>query len=191
VTSVVSVKVDGHELERIVKQLAIIAEGKELRKQLNSSLRKATDEVMREEKKAVLGLSSKGERTNKQTAIHAANTLKGKKEISLNKFDKAVRTAGLRQSVANAIGRTIRYQGKDVGVRIRARASKMPPGMSRLPKKMNKGKWVHPVMGNRNVWVGQRVNPPGWFDQTNRRMFPKIQSQVEAVVREYADKAFK
>ena len=190
-TSVVSVKVDGHELERIVKQLAIIAEGKELRKQLNSSLRKATDEVMREEKKAVLGLSSKGERTNKQTAIHAANTLKGKKEISLNKFDKAVRTAGLRQSVANAIGRTIRYQGKDVGVRIRARASKMPPGMSRLPKKMNKGKWVHPVMGNRNVWVGQRVNPPGWFDQTNRRMFPKIQSQVEAVVREYADKAFK
>jgi hypothetical protein len=154
-------------------------------------LRKASFEVMREEKKAVLGLSSKGERTNKQTAIHAANTLKGKKEISLNKFDKAVRTAGLRQSVANAIGRTIRYQGKDVGVRIRARASKMPPGMSRLPKKMNKGKWVHPVMGNRNVWVGQRVNPPGWFDQTNRRMFPKIQSQVEAVVREYADKAFK
>jgi hypothetical protein len=191
VTSVVSVKVDGHELERIVKQLAIIAEGRELRKQLNSSLRKATDEVMREEKKAVLGLSSKGERTNKQTAIHAANTLKGKKEISLNKFDKAVRTAGLRQSVANAIGRTIRYQGKDVGVRIRARASKMPAGMSRLPKKMNKGKWVHPVLGNRNVWVGQRVNPPGWFDQTNRRMFPKIQSQVEAVVREYADKAFK
>ena len=190
-TSVVSVKVDGHELERIVKQLAIIAEGKELRKQLNSSLRKATNEVMREEKKAVLGLSSKGERTNKQTAIHAANTLKGKKEISLNKFDKAVRTAGLRQSVANAIGRTIRYQGKDVGVRIRARASKMPPGMSRLPKKMNRGKWVHPMMGNRNVWVGQRVNPPGWFDQTNRRMFPKIQSQVEAVVREYADKAFK
>lgn len=190
-TSVVSVKVDGHELERVVKQLATLENGKELRKQLNSAMRKATDEVIREEKKAVLGLSSKGERTNKQTAIHAANALKRKKEISSRQFFKAVETAGLRQSVANSIQRIIRYQGKDVGVRIRARASKMPAGMSRLPKKMNRGKWVHPVLGNRNVWVGQRVNPPGWFDQTNRRMFPKIQSQVEAVVREYADKAFK
>lgn len=190
-TSVVSVKVDGAELARVVKLLENHANGKELRKQLNAAMRKATDEVMREEKKAVLGLSSKGERSKKQTAIHAANTLKGKKEVSLKTFDKAVQTAGLRQSVANSIGRTIRYQGKDVGVRIRARASKMPPGMSRLPKKMNKGKWRHPVMGNRNVWAGQLVNPPGWFDQTNKRMFPKIQHQVELVVREFAEKALK
>jgi len=191
VTAIVSVKVDGAELARVVKLLEIRADGKELRKQLNSAMRKATDEVIREEKKAVLGLSSKGERTNMQTAVYAANTLKSKKAVSLNKFDKTVRTAGLRQSVANSIGRIIRYQGKDVGVRIRARASKMPPGMSRLPKKMNKGKWRHPIMGNRNAWVIQQVNPPGWFDATNRRMFPKIQSQVEAVVREYAEKALK
>lgn len=56
------------------------------------------------------------------------------------------------------------------GIRLRRSSS----GPSRRPGwNLNRGQWRHPVFGNRNVWVTQRVTP-GWFDATGQSARPEL-----------------
>jgi len=187
---VASVRLEAPRLAALVKAMEDGGQT-ELRKEFAKSLRKTTEEVLRAEKAAVMGLSSKAKHTAKQKARFAATELGRKKQININQFDKAVQNAGLRQSIANSIGRIIRYRGKDVGVRVRAQSSKMPPGMGKLPRHTNRGKWGHPFLGHRDIWVDQTTTPAGWWELTGRREYPKVRADIEQVIKEYEKKILK
>lgn len=88
---------------------------------------------------------------------------------------------GLYASTAAALQLQIRAKG----VRIRVNSAKMRPDQQRLPRLMNKGRWRHPVRGNRDVWVTQTV-PPGWFDKPAQRRAVVVRREVIAAMTEAA-----
>lgn len=78
--------------------------------------------------------------------------------------------------------------GRSATVEIRSMVKLMPPNQRKLPRHMNIGKWRHPVMGNRAVWVGQTVMPPGWFDRPATRGGSKIRDSAVDVVNDITRK---
>lgn len=186
-TSLVSVKVEAPDLAGLVAAMNAAGQDK-LRKDLAKSLRQSADKIVRAEQQAVMGLSSKAKHTKKQTAQHAAKEIGKRKNVSSDKFFAAIEGAGLRRSISNSIERLIRYRGKDVGVRVRARASKMPSGMERLPRLTNKGKWGHPFMGHRNIWVNQTTSPAHWWTKTGQDAHADVRREIELVLKAYAQK---
>lgn len=64
----------------------------------------------------------------------------------------------------------INARSPGAGIRLRRSSS----GPARRPGWMlNRGEWRHPVFGNRDVWVTQRVTP-GWFDRTGQAAKPEF-----------------
>jgi len=80
----------------------------------------------------------------------------------------AKRVAGSRINTQVLTGRN-RY-----GVRITV-------GRGRSARDTNRGTIRHPVFGNRDRWVTQKV-PKGWFDDTMRREAPAIRKDVEKAI---------
>lgn len=178
-TGIVSVSVQSPDLERIAKKLM---GDKELNRDMRKALRQQADLLIAAEKAAVMGLSSKGSKGSQAAQANKAYAeLRGKKKITDAKIGAAIGRAGLRQSVSNSIGKIIRYQGNDVGIRVRAQASKMPPGMAGLPRMMNRGKWRHPFFGGKEFY-GQTVSPPRFWDETSREKHPAIIKAMQEVL---------
>lgn len=179
-TGVVSVSVQSPDLERVAKLLK--AGDKDLNREMRKALRVEADKLIALEKAAVMGLSSKGTKGSASAQANKAFAeLRGKKKITDAKIGAALGRAGLRQSVSNSIGKIIRYQGNDVGIRVRAQASKMPPGMDGLPRMMNRGKWRHPFFGGKQFY-GQTVTPPRFWDDTAREQRAEIIKAMEHVL---------
>jgi len=178
-TSIVSVSVQTPDLESVAKKLM---GDKQLNRDMKKALRQQADLLVASEKAAVMGLSSKGLKgSNAAQAAKAFAELRGKKKITDAKIGAALGRAGLRQSVSNSIGRIIRYQGNDVGIRVRAQASKMPPGMDTMPRAMNKGKWRHPLYGGKEFYT-QTVSPPRFWDQTSVERRDEIIKAMQQVL---------
>jgi hypothetical protein len=144
-------------------------------KALRSEIRSIGKRIMREQEQAVKSTSSRGSRSGgaKTRALHAMritadNGLSG--SISASQARRANRATSLRAAAAGALTLEVRERpsarARESGVRIRMRAGKMPGDQKRLPKNMNRGRWRHPVFGNKEVWVSQQTDPPGWFDET-------------------------
>lgn len=78
---------------------------------------------------------------------------------------------------------------RKAGIRI---ITTKPPKETPIGRYMNRGKWRHPVFGNRNNWVEQRVNP-NWFDapakQSHRVMVTKVANALQKVVEQIAREA--
>jgi hypothetical protein len=84
---------------------------------------------------------------------------------------------GLNKRVAGSPMRTQVMTGRNrYGVRIVV-VGKRGAGA----RATNRGVIRHPVFGNRDRWVNQRV-PKGWFDDTMRREAPAIRKDVEAAI---------
>jgi hypothetical protein len=185
-SSPVTITVQSPDLAKLAAELADASP--ELRKEFGKAMRKVAKDVVAKEKEAVLGLSSNAKHTQRQTATFAANALRGRKSVSLNALTAAIEHAGLRRSIANSIGAIIRYQGNDVGVRVRARSSKMPKGMERLPQLTNRGRWAHPIMGRGGNTVVQTVNPPGWWWKARDEARDQAIADFNLVLKSYAQK---
>ena len=97
---------------------------------------------------------------------------------------KRERSRSLRESVARGVRLSNVKKGRGAGVVIRTSGTYLPPDQKRLPKRMNRGSWRHPVFGNRDVWVEQIVDPPGWFDEPAKRSRPKLSQEVSAALDE-------
>lgn len=52
----------------------------------------------------------------------------------------------------------------------------------------NVGKIKHPVFGNRNRWVEQKIDSEGWFDKTLEAEAPAILPAVERAIESVAEK---
>jgi hypothetical protein len=116
----------------------------ELRKELNSSVKKATKPLIA------------------KSRARAEATLPAR--------------GGLARKVSKAPQRVQTRTGKDPGVRvvvaqragIAARAS-------------NRGMIRHPVFGNTDVWVSQKV-PAGWFDESLKAGASEVRPEIEAAI---------
>ena len=87
---------------------------------------------------------------------------------------------GLRAATANAVEVKVTYRGASTGIRVRVNLGKMPANQRGMPENLNKGRWRHPVHGNRKVWVAQKALPRGWFDTTSRVHGPAGIKAIEA-----------
>ena len=84
---------------------------------------------------------------------------------------------GLRRQIAQATRVRIAPSSKTAVV-LEVAASRMPEGKRSLPARMEgRGKWRHPVFGNRHVWVNQRPHPYFW-----RGVEPHIKDVRQAVI---------
>lgn len=186
-TSPISVKVEPPDLACVAAGLAKASP--ELRREFGKEMRKIAKTAVTAERQAVLGLSSKARHTRKQSAIHAANQLRGRKKVTEKSVMNALQGAGLRKSISNSINAIIRYQGTDVGVRIRAQSSKMPRGMERLPALTNKGQWSHPIMGKGGPGaVTQTTSPAQWWWKGRDQAARQAQRDFERLLHDYANK---
>jgi len=64
---------------------------------------------------------------------------------------------------------------KRAGVRIITAPVK---GEGAYARYMNRGKWRHPVFGDRENWVTQHVQPRGWFDDPARFARQSVTKEV-------------
>lgn len=88
---------------------------------------------------------------------------------------------GLRKRVARTVKLRVRTGGSAAGVRVVAGPRGTDVGQ--LARYMNKGRWRHPVYGNRENWVNQTV-PPGWFDRPTEHAGPPARREIaEAMAR--------
>lgn len=154
-------------------------------KELQKAARKAAFEIKTAQQQAVRGLDSKGVRGGgrkyRALAVYAASNDYGSRKTA----NAARRVTSLRQAASRAVAvetRTTIGRGRSSSIRIRMRASKMAPGQQWLPKAMNKGRWRHPVFGT-DTRVDQVVTPPGWFDDTFKRMTPKARAAILAATK--------
>jgi hypothetical protein len=82
------------------------------------------------------------------------------------------KSGGLAAQVAKEPARVQQRTGSDPGVRIVIGRNR---GGARAA---NRGVIRHPVFGNREVWVDQRVQP-GWFDDSMKASAPEIRRGIE------------
>lgn len=89
---------------------------------------------------------------------------------------------GLAAQVAKEPQRVqVRTGAKTAGVRLVV--GKRSPGA----RSANRGQIRHPVFGNREVWVDQRV-PVGWFDDTIKAEAPAIRREIERALNDVIDR---
>jgi hypothetical protein len=96
---------------------------------------------------------------------------------------RAIGRSGLRETVARSITITVSTSPRRAAVRIKAAAARMPPDQRRLPRRLNRGKWRHPVFGNKENWVTQ-TSEPNWFDGTIKKHAPEVRREIKAQVDE-------
>jgi hypothetical protein len=164
----------------------------DLYREVRTTMRKEAQKIKRAQEQAVKSLSSKGGsrgsagRSREATAagITAENALTG--TLSRTQARRASRATSLRSATARALAVEVRDRPsarmRTAGARIRMRASAMPADQRRLPKNMNRGRWRHPVFGDRDVWVSQYVSERGWFDATFDRMKDDAVRAIDAAV---------
>lgn len=87
------------------------------------------------------------------------------------------KAGGLNKRVAGSPMRTKVSTGRNrYGVRIEVVGVR-----GRAARASNRGMIRHPVYGNRERWVNQRV-PKGWFDSTMRASAPAVRKEVQAAI---------
>ena len=84
------------------------------------------------------------------------------------------RRGGLNQVMARSrISTQIRGSGRSPGVRLTSKSH---------DPRIDRGRLRHPVFGNRQVWVTQRVDP-GWFTKPASRAAPRAQGALIIAMR--------
>lgn len=172
-------RTDFATVSRVLKDYA-----PDLRKDLNREIRQAAKPVREKLRDAVKGTKASA-RNSRGSAYRAraAHTLsRSRGELTRRKVVGALKRSGLRDSVARSIKIEVKGAGRYSGVRIRQSAGGMPSDQRKLGKYMNKGSWRHPVMGNMNAWVEQKVSPPLWFDKTALLAQPRVKQDIERAV---------
>lgn len=101
--------------------------------------------------------------------------------IKKSAMDTLPTRGGLDRRVSRSSFRTVRRGGSRIaGVRLTAKNS-LALG------KLNRGTVRHPVFGNREVWVTQRVRP-GWWDRPVDASAPQVRRDVIAAMDRVAKK---
>lgn len=122
-----TLSIDQQALVNLRKALSREADGKKLKRELATNLRRAVAPAVVDAKTAVKSLPAVQEGS-----------------------------PPLRDAVAGSIKAQVRFGGKSPGVRVAQGSKGMPRGFAMAGRRLNQAKgWRHPVFG-RDVWVVQR-----------------------------------
>jgi hypothetical protein len=121
----------GSDLRRLTQGLALMADGKELRKRF-----------VREVGKEIRPLAAEVRRAYRASPSQNQPNPPGRGD--------------LRRLMARATTATVRTSGRQAGITLRVDGRRMPQGMGGVPA-MYEGRkrWRHPVFGSRLTWVQQ------------------------------------
>ena len=134
-----------HKLREMADQLRR-ADRTELGRQLARAIRRAAEPTVKDLREAARGIRTSGER----------------KPGARRRFVMPVPPKGTRAKIADSITFTVLVLGDNPRVQFRTGRG-LPPNLKAMPRKFDDGHWRHPIMGNREAWVGQRSNP-WWFE---------------------------
>jgi hypothetical protein len=145
----------GDDLRRVSRGLALLADGKELRKRFTKEVRAELRPVVAEVKAAYRTAPSQQQPNPRGRG-------------------------DLRPLLARATTLAVRTSGRNAGVTLRVDGRKMPRGMGGVPG-MWEGRrtWRHPVFGNRLTWVRQESRPT--FDRIVPARAPAVGRRVQAL----------
>ncbi len=143
-----------YKLRALAVRLDAYGDGRKLRVKLGKALRKAAEPTVRDVRQAARDIRTTG--LPKADRRHA--------------FRGAGGAGGIRERIANAVTLEVKVSQADPLVRFRVNSGKLPAVDAVMPRKFDDGgTFRHPVMGDRDVWVGQTADP--WF-------FPPIQKNI-------------
>jgi hypothetical protein len=174
----IAVTVDASHLDRKMTELKNKLPD-ELRKQLRKELSAAVKPLVQAQRSKVKGLSTSGSGGGGRASRYNAG--RGSGPLTLKAHTSLMRRSGLRESVARTVRVVNRTRGSGNQLTVKSEGSRMPADQAALPVAMNKGKWRHPVFGNRKNWAEQTV-PPGWFDKPITEHRERIFTQVEGAI---------
>jgi len=149
------------------------ANGKELRKELNAAIKKATGPLERDIKSNARGLTFTG----------SGSGGRARRTAGVTKTGRTRKGKGLRQSLEQGIKTEVSYrQGAGAGVRIRLKSSDAE--VNRLGAALNRrGKIRHPLVGNTDHWFDTVAsNGKGWFWKPVDKHRPAVVRDVKAAV---------
>lgn len=97
---------------------------------------------------------------------------------ALHPFDRVVAPKGTRRKIADAVTADVRISEDDPRVSFAVKNAKLPLELRNMPRKFDSGDvWRHPVMGNREAWVGQVGDP--WFWPPIRDHIKDFRTQID------------
>jgi len=182
--------VDVEKFRVFARQLRATGQGGLLR-ELTKAMRAEAAPIQRDMRLQVRGLSTTGSRGGASArADRAEFLLRRRKNITEKARLRAHRASRLRDFVARSVQFQARTTKKDPAIRISASRQLMPAGQRGMPRALNNGVWRHPVFGDRERWVTQRVAPGAWFDDPARRDGPRARDRILAIVSTYINRSF-
>lgn len=143
-------------LKRLANALKAEEEGKTLRRELTKGIRSAAGPARQAARASIRSMKSKG---------HSGSSL--------------------RSAIASGLSISVKSSGKDVGVRIQAKQTKLR-GFSRAPEYTDGPGWRHPVFGHRTRWVSQHGKNK-WFEDSIKKEKPGIRKEIQKVMDETAE----
>lgn len=163
----ITAQVHGSEELRHVARLLRQADKVGLKRKLGKAIKQAGDPTLRAVKESALGIQTKGIR--RPGAKHP--------------FLATVGSKGTRAAMANATVLESRINEDNPRIRFAVKNSRLPENLRGMQFKFNsEAVWRHPVMGNREVWVGQTGNP--WFWPPIRDRIKLFRSEVDQAIAE-------
>ena len=173
--------VGAEELHRTAARLKQVEGGRQVLREMTRSMRATAKPAQQDAQRAVRSLHSAGVRGGGGQQRRAFTESRARKLTEATKR-RAFRGRGLRTTTASALRTVVRTGARSAVVRIEVNKSRMPRDQRELPGHMDTGKWRHPVMGNKKVWVTQTAAPPGWFSDTVPRHGPRMRDQAYDVI---------
>lgn len=170
------VRIEGtDELVALAKRLKEAGD-KKLQRELSRSVRKVTRPIVKDLRSAIKSLPVSGSR-GRGSRSRANYDLDRMKKLTEKNALKAIKRAGLRDTIARAIRSEFRTTGRSAGVKISVKGTLIPPDQRVLPKYLDSPKgWRHPVFGNRQNWVRQKGRP--WWSVTIQPHADKARREI-------------
>ena len=180
---------------------------KELRRELNANIRKATAPVVSKMKTTLADVKAPttevggqafeagvtggggGGNQRRRIAVERATTAKHRERIRAK-----TEGFGLRATIARSIQTKITTSGWSSGVRIRVDSAQLGHQARALPKYLDgmvdnqHARWRHPVFGNPELWAQQTPTPKGWFTLPVRAATPIVRAAVVKAMNDTNDK---
>ena len=160
----------GQELRELSRALRRHADGKALTKRLRTEMRGVAKPLVPAIRRNIKSMPSKGE-----------SRRRGRRK--------------LRTELSRSLTLQVRTSGRSAGVAVFMSPKKMPDGKKALPSYLERRpgymRLRHPVFGDPDLWVQQRVPPAGYFTRAvgpaERNAQQRIRAVVDAIANEIED----
>jgi hypothetical protein len=164
----VDIKVRGAEKLRLM--------AKQLREADRVDLRRGLQRAIKQAARPTLDAVQQSARDIHTTGV--------RKPGARRRFVGATAPKGTREKIAGAVVADIKLGsgGDDPRVAFRVASSRLPANIKNMPRKFDEGKWRHPVMGNRDVWVSQTSTP--WFWPPIRDHIRDFRAEIDKALEE-------